>query len=248
VKGTIATWVVIGILALWYIGLQVLDWIGRLQTAKDIFEHRGKIRSAIGRFLTWRWSPAVTFLALVIVFAAIQIIPSVLAYLARTEAKTPNIHQTVSSPGGPTYQVGEVHGNLTINEGGVSEEDRKMLHHLVRKKALDGMAEFAQKYRHGYLIFGLAPDGRPITYQGDLRDVVIKVDWSKLKVARTDSDRLLISTPRIYMRYENGDEFLFHDDVVDQPFVENEPLHSPYEDIGFELLDGKKGIFLIGFK
>jgi hypothetical protein len=232
---------------LWFIGVQILDWTGRLQTAKDIFARRGAIVSVIGSFLTWRWTPIIIFSLLVIVFVAIPVLPSVLAGLWRTEPKIPNVHQTVTSPVGPTYQFGNVSGNITINEGGLSEEQNRMLHESVDKKAVTEMREFAEKYRHGYLIFGLAPNGAPVTYKGELTDVAIMVDWSDLRVEVGDG-QVRVSVPSIRIKYPREVGLAFGHNVEVLPLVENEPMPSHVvPDMVYEV-DADKQTFLIGFR
>jgi hypothetical protein len=180
----------------------------------------------------------------------VGIILIVIGYLVTKffeKGKTPNVSQIVTSPVGPTYQAG---GDLTINQRGLSDEDRKMVHDLVKKKSLDGMAEFAGRYRHGYLIFGLSPDGSPVTYQGELREVIrMEVDWSDLRVKPTDSGRMLISLPTILIQFKAGGSREYYKNLEEAPFVENEPIASRVvQGMFYEVLDVEKRIFLIGFK
>jgi hypothetical protein len=209
-------------------------------------------------WLNWGWShPFASSVAVALIAVAAWWLFGLIVTLATPQSPTQgaspapsatpqNIQQSATASDGST--INQVGGDLTINQGGLSDEDRKMLRDLVKKKSVDGMAEFAQRYRHGYLIFGLSPNGGPVTYQGELRDARIDVDWSNLRVKRTDSDRMQISTPTIHAVFEGGAVFRIFNNVENVPFVENVPIPSVWDGMSCELLDAEKGIFLIGFK
>jgi hypothetical protein len=142
-------------------------------------------------WLNWGWShPFASSVAVALIAVAAWWLFGLIVTLATPQSPTQgaspapsatpqNIQQSATASDGST--INQVGGDLTINQGGLSDEDRKMLRDLVKKKSVDGMAEFAQRYRHGYLIFGLSPNGGPVTYQGELRDARIDVDWSNLR-------------------------------------------------------------------
>jgi hypothetical protein len=208
----------------------------------DVLKRVGPARKIL-RAYKFNWKRDIV---IPLVIGTVLIVIKIFFEKGKTEPKTPNVSQTVTSPVGPTYQAG---GDLTINQSGLSDEDRKMLHDLVKKKSVDGMAEFAGKYRHGYLIFGLSPDGSPVTYQGKLRDVRIEVNWSNLRVKSTESGLLEISMPDIRMQFGGGGGRTYYSNTEKLPFVENETIYSMIvSGMCYEMLDAEKGIFLIGFK
>src|SRR5205823_7667924 len=117
------------------------------------------------------------------------------------------------------------------------------------KKSIEGMVEFGKTYQHGYLIFGLSPNGLPVTYQGELQDIRIEVDWSNLRVEPTASGRMLISMPTILIQFPNGRSREFYNNLENMPFVENEPIPSVLvPGMYYEVVDAEKRVFLIGFK
>ena len=68
------------------------------------------------------------------------------------------------------------------------------------------MAEFLQRYPHGFLIFGLAENGEPLVYNPQLKDLRIDVDWRDLRVAiDPSSNTIKISTPSIRFVFAEGD-------------------------------------------
>jgi hypothetical protein len=165
---------------------------------------------------------------------------------SRSERVAPKREQSANASGGST--ITQVGGDLTVNQGGLSEDDRNMIRGLVKQKSFGEMANLTRKYRHGFLIFGLSPDGIPITYKGELRDIWIKVNWSNLRVQSTDSGRLLISMPSISVVYKDGGSLEAYDNVENHPFIENEPIVSMAFDRMFYEVDAEKRSLVIGFK
>src|SRR5713226_4613431 len=86
----------------WFVIREILDGVGRIQAAKEIFVHRGKLMALLGDFLTWRWSPVVSFAVLVLAFACITYLPDCIAAISgsakssiqatSTGDKVPTVH------------------------------------------------------------------------------------------------------------------------------------------------------------
>jgi hypothetical protein len=164
------------------------------------------------------------------------------------KSSSPTVQQSATASGGST--ITQVGGDLTVNQGGLSEEDRNMIRGLVKQKSFDEMADLTRRYRYGYLIFGLSPDGKPVTYQGELLNVRIDVNWSDLRVSLIDSgSRMQIFVPAITVQFQQGSVDRYWNNVETQPFVENEPIPSlTVPGMFYEVLNVEKRIFLIGFK
>lgn len=194
---------------------------------------------------------------IVICLFAVTLLSAAVSIFSRTKSQASvqqsagaqSIQQNANVSGGSTnVQAGKVEGDLNV--GGLSKDDREMLKGLVKKHALEGMAELTQTYRHGFVIFGLSPTGQPVTYQGELNDMGLLVDWSEMTVATSDSGVLRVENPRIFLRYPDGSEAkIFHNSEEYSPVTENVPMRSmASEMIFYEVLDIKNRIFLIGFK
>ena len=198
--------------------------------------------------------------AVIWILVAVGLAALCASIFSRSKPKTGNVNQSAgpssvqqsaSASGNATInQVAGSVTNLNINQGGLSEEDRNLLREAVQRNSLDRMAELGRKYRHGYLIFGLSPDGLPLIQQSALQDVQIQVNWSQLRVQPDQSGQnMRIFVPETLIRYHSGSSAHSWNNVEQHPFVENQPIPSmTVSGMEFEILDIQRRIFLIGFK
>jgi hypothetical protein len=61
--------------ATWKVTIWILDYIGRLQSAKDFFDQREKVGQIMGALLTSHWAPTLVFLIGVVALLALFICP-----------------------------------------------------------------------------------------------------------------------------------------------------------------------------
>jgi hypothetical protein len=156
-------------LALWFLVTLSLDWAGRVETAKHLFEKRGEILAAIGTFLTWKWSPVIVFAVLVAIWLAVHYLPT-LASGAPSPTPTATQQQStgavsggstvnqatgnstiINAPGNAT--IINITGNVTIINPGVAPA-------TVQKTLSDAAAamrpDLLNKYPLGYILVGAA--------------------------------------------------------------------------------------------
>src|SRR6266436_2237661 len=65
----------ISLLGIWTIAVFILNWVGTLQTARDLFQNRGEVMRFIGAVLTSQWFPLTLFIIVAGFFIVVQIKP-----------------------------------------------------------------------------------------------------------------------------------------------------------------------------
>jgi hypothetical protein len=229
------------VLVLWFLAVQILDWAGRMETAKHLFENRGTILETIGAFLTWKWSPLIVLALLLLIFLTVRFWPP--------DQPPPSASVVPATPTGPQQSAVASVGstiNQTINQGPSLDDIRK----AIREELSNNMAEFAARYPHGYVIFGMAPG--KIIYETQLRDIQIETDWRSFKAAVDAPNHMLrIWVPNIRITDPTNPRNFgaYWSNVEDLPFVERQPVASLIvAGMYYEMLDLSKGIILVGFK
>lgn len=155
-----------------------------------------------------------------------------------------SVQQSAVVSGGSTnVQAGR---DVTVNQGPSVEDVRKLLKDEMVNRATD----FANKYPHGYVIFGATPGG-PLIWETKLRNIKIDTKWDSLRFRVNMADKTIqVNVPSMVISFPDGREpSRSWNNVENLWYEDNKPIASVSEPgMYYELLDFDRHIFLVGFK
>jgi len=207
--------------------------------------------AGIVTFLTWKWSPLIVFVILVLIFAA----------LSFSRPNQRSVSSAGNTPASPTVQQSAVaSGDSTINQAGrdvvinqgVSEQTMR---ELLRDKSITANSDLVRKYPLGYALLGVA-DGK-IIYEPNFRRFRVEADWENWKIGiNTVQHRVRLFMSRVHITNDRGDTQTYVNEVVEINYSDTpegqsfDAMHAADRGVGiyFEIVDLEKWIFLIGFK
>lgn len=228
--------------ALWLLVTWLLDWAGRVETAKHLFEKRGEIIATIGTFITWKWSPIIVFAVLLVIWLIVQHFPT-FGSSTDSSVQTPaGIQQNANVSGGSTnIQAGGNVSNVTINPG-VSEDT---IRQLVNQKAVSAHALLTARYPKGYVILGIA-NGK-IIYRSDNEPKNLQVDWESAEIKiNKEKNEVWIRMPdfsMIGLRMKNIKVAILYQNGAMGGLAQIND-----NDLKAEVLDADSGILVVGMK
>jgi hypothetical protein len=165
---------------------------------------------------------------------------SIAAFTTNTE-RSDSHNQTATTAGNnsPTYQAGH---DITV-QNGVSEAT---LQKVLSLKDVELTERIQNEFPQGCVLLGMQ-NGK-VLYDSRLRDIAFTADWdnARLKVEGTNA---MIDIQHIDVYYQRNLSVVKNFSIVQSwAFFEGQPKMGPIPNLYYEVLDAKRGIFIIGFK